>query len=136
MRRLLPFALLVAAACDRAPSPDAAREWTPRDHDKAELAGRQPIAPAAQGGDPVVQLGELTWQQNCAQCHGPVGHGDGPNGALVKAPDLTRAEWQATVSDAQLAGQILNGKGLMPRFELPESAVKALITRIRASRGR
>ena len=136
MRLLVCFTVVMLAGCDRAPSPDAAREWSARDHDKSEQAGRAPRAPASQGGDAVEQLGELTWQQNCAQCHGPIGHGDGPTGPLVKAPDLTRADWQTKTSDAEMADQIRNGKGLMPKFALPDAAVAALIVRIRASAGR
>ena len=78
---------------------------------------------------------EAAWSQNCAVCHGPEGHGDGPNGALVKAPDLTRGEWQASVSDQDIATRIREGKGLMPKAELPEEVVVGLVARIRALRG-
>lgn len=78
---------------------------------------------------------EAAWQQNCAACHGPIGHGDGPNGALVKAPDLTRADWQEKVSDKDIADRIRQGKGLMPKFDLPEETIAGLVARVRASRG-
>jgi hypothetical protein len=56
---------------------------------------------------------------------------------MVHATDLTRSDWQATVTDEQLAASITHGKGKMPPFpNLPPKLVQALIARIRASRGR
>lgn len=95
-----------------------------------------PPAPKGDGGaGDESALIELTWRQRCAVCHGMEGRGDGPNGPMVKAPDLTRPEWQAKASDAEIAATIQNGKNLMPRFDLPEKVVAGLVTRIRASRG-
>ncbi|WP_394829276.1 c-type cytochrome [Pendulispora albinea] len=145
------FALLAlaAAACDRAPSSEGAREWTPTDHDRIEERGRLQAgiqaapaprgsaAPAASGGsggdDSVV---ELTWQNQCVVCHGRTGHGDGPNGPMVRAPDLTREEWQAKVTDAEIGATIRTGKNQMPRFDLSDRVVAGLVSRIRAARGR
>ncbi len=79
---------------------------------------------------------EAAWAQNCAACHGAIGHGDGPNGALVKAPDLTRPDWQAKVTDEEIATRIREGKGLMPKFDLPPETVAGLVVRIRATKGR
>jgi len=82
------------------------------------------------------QLIEAAWAQACAQCHGPLGHGDGPNGSLVHAPDLTREDWQAKVTDEEIATRIRQGKGLMPaNNDLPDSTVRGLVARIRALRG-
>jgi mono/diheme cytochrome c family protein len=91
---------------------------------------------AVAASEPALRLGKTIFQGKCASCHGAEGHGDGPNGPLTKAPDLTRQEWQAKVSDADIAARILQGKGLMPKFELPAPVVTALVGRIRASRGR
>ena len=134
MRRMISC-LIFATACDRAPSVDRAGEWSPKDHDQAEMAGRQAMPPSS-GTRPNndEMLVELTWNENCASCHGAEGHGDGPNGRLVKAPDLTRAAWQDNVTDEQIAAQIKNGKGLMPKFDIPAVVVKGLIARIRASK--
>lgn len=79
---------------------------------------------------------EAAWAQNCAVCHGALGHGDGPNGALVKAPDLTDPAWQAKVTDEEIALRIHEGKGLMPKFDLPPETIAGLVIRIRATRGR
>ncbi len=77
-------------------------------------------------------LTDLAWQSNCFTCHGPQGRGDGPTGHLFKAQDLTRADWQAATSDEQIAETIRNGKGRMPKFDLPPEVVTGLIKRIRA----
>jgi hypothetical protein len=55
---------------------------------------------------------------------------------MVHATDLTRADWQATMTDEQLARSIVTGKGKMPSFvDLPEKVVRGLVARIRASKG-
>ena len=41
----------------------------------------------------------------------------------MKAPDLTRDDWQARVGDAEIADRIRSGKGAMPRFDLPPKVV-------------
>lgn len=131
--------LLAAAACDRPPSSQGLPEWTPADHDRAEektrlRTGAQVSATPGQKDDGAT-LVELAWAQRCAACHGPYGRGDGPEGASVKAPDLTREEWQARVTDADVAASIRAGKGAMPRFDLPPAVVLGLVGRIRAYRG-
>ena len=123
--------LLGLVACDRPPS-EGVQEWTPQDHDHLDDQGGKAPTNAE---DKAAMLIEAAWSQNCAVCHGPEGHGDGPNGALVKAPDLTRGEWQASVSDQDIATRIREGKGLMPKAELPEEVVVGLVARIRALRG-
>ena len=64
-------------------------------------------------------------------CHGTVGRGDGPQGPMVRASDLTRPAWQASVTDAQIAQTIRTGRGSMPAFDLPESTVNGLVRLIR-----
>ena len=69
----------------------------------------------------------------CAACHGREGRGDGPRGAEVKAPDLTRKEWLEATSDEQIAETIRKGKGQMPANpNLQDDVVGLLIARIRA----
>jgi mono/diheme cytochrome c family protein len=140
------FALL--AGCERAPSASGLKEWAPTDHDRAEEQGRiqsgqqAPPEPRGEGGANAnaggvgSKLIEIAWQQNCAVCHGPIGHGDGPNGPMVKASDLTREDWQAKVTDDDIAALVKEGKGKMPKFDLPEPVLRGIIARIRASRGR
>lgn len=136
-RRIFPPLVIVAAlaGCDRPPSVEL-KEWTPADHDgekKADTAGAKQGARGDAGGIPA--LVEITWRQQCATCHGVAGKGDGPQGPMFKAPDLGREEWQSKVKDEEIAAAILNGKGRMPKFDLPEDVVRGLVGRIRSFRG-
>lgn len=144
----LAVVLGATAACDRAPSATGMREWTPQDHDGEQRgpgakqgargtadAGGRGDGGAAPPGDEL--LVELTWQKQCAACHGSGGRGDGPQGPMVKAKDLTSADWQGKVDDGQIASAIRNGKGTMPKFDkLPDEVVAGLVKRIRSLRSR
>jgi cytochrome c oxidase cbb3-type subunit 3 len=133
----------VLAGCDRPPPDSKAREWTAQDHDQADERAKLQSGASSKGRGPKggdagaddANLVELTWQKQCALCHGAEGRGDGPQGPMLKAPDLTRAEFQARASDQQIAGIILGGKGLMPKFDLPPEIVRGLIARIRGTGG-
>jgi len=126
----------VLFACDRAPSADGLREWGPGDHDRIEDNAR-----IARGGQPggqqnAEQLIEATWRAQCAQCHGVAGKGDGPQAPMFKPADLTKEEWQAKVTDAEIAAVIKNGKGKMPAFsQIPDAMIQGLVMRIRFHRG-
>jgi cytochrome c oxidase cbb3-type subunit 3 len=131
VRRIVPFVLLVlVAGCRRAPT----REWRADDHDEepgsgAQVPGVAPSAAASAGDD---ALADTMWRSTCAVCHGMLGRGDGPNGPMVKAPDLTEKSFLASRNDAQLAAVIRGGKGKMPAFpQLPPSVVNALVRRVR-----
>ena len=92
-------------------------------------------APGPKRND-IPQLVELAWRQQCTQCHGAVGKGDGQMGAMLQASDLTREEWQAKVSDAEIAAVIKNGRNKMPKFDVPDPVIRGLVERIRGLRGR
>ena len=139
------LASALAAACDRPPPPDGAKAWTPSDHDRAEeqQSGQQAAAaqpPRRGGGDggasQTAELADATWASACASCHGPSGHGDGPQGPMVNARDLASDEWQTKVTDAELAASITSGKGRMPKFDLSPPLVSALVAKVRSLRGR
>jgi cytochrome c oxidase cbb3-type subunit 3 len=142
-RRPLALAAIFAAsagACDRPPSADSLKEWTPADHhstddDKLGAAAGQkagrPAGSAAAAGD-VAQLVDITWRQQCATCHGAMGRGDGQMGPMVQAPDLTRGEWQSRVTDLEMAATIKAGKNRMPSFNLPDPVLSGLVARIRS----
>ncbi len=145
--RPAPSALLLVASLSLAGCGGRrdVREWSPTDHDRADDSPErrpQPQAPAgaASSGraaaDAMTMVVDVAWQQNCATCHGPEGHGDGPSGPMVKAPDLTRAAWQASTDDAAIAKVIHEGRNRMPKFDLPPDVVTGLIARIRSRRGR
>lgn len=142
-RTLLPLLCLALCpalfACDQPPSADSLREWTPADHRSADddkLAAARQAAPAGSSrGDDVAQLVDLTWRQQCSQCHGPMGKGDGQMGPMLHASDLTDAAWQGKTSDAEIAAIIKNGKDKMPSFDLPDPVLQGLVARIRQLRG-
>lgn len=55
----------------------------------------------------------------------------------MRAPDLTRAEWQTQVTDEQIAEVIRKGRNRMPGFEaLPPQVITGLVARIRENRAR
>jgi cytochrome c oxidase cbb3-type subunit 3 len=121
------------AACDRPPSVEL-KEWTPADHD-GEMKAAPNAKQGAKGESGGAVLVETTWRQQCATCHGNAGRGDGPQGPMFKAADLSKEEWQAKANDTDIAGAIRNGKGRMPKFDLPDDIVAGLVKRIRSFRG-
>jgi mono/diheme cytochrome c family protein len=132
----LSLTVAVLAACERPPSSEGLKEWTPADHEQepGRPAANQGARSADAGGTPA--LVEITWQKQCATCHGPAGHGDGPQGAMFKPPDLARDEVQGKATDEELTAAIKNGKGRMPKFDLPDDVVRGLVGRVRSFRGK
>jgi cytochrome c oxidase cbb3-type subunit 3 len=133
------LACLLAPGCDRPPAADSLATWTPADHHSADDDRPAPSASAKprgapRGADDAAQLVELAWRQQCSSCHGASGHGDGPMGPMVQAPDLSNDSWQSRTSDADIAAVIRSGRGKMPRFDLPGPVVDGLVARIRALR--
>ncbi|MBI3205184.1 MAG: cytochrome c [Polyangiaceae bacterium] len=127
---------LVAGAlvlgCNQAPSD--VRPWRATDHDHTESpnAAQTDVSDGGQTG--VMGVDEVAlaaWRANCVPCHGVIGRGDGPKGPSTKARDLTDATWQAGVSDEQIATSIRQGKGQMPKFDLPASSVEQLVRLVR-----
>ncbi len=136
------FAFSLLGACDRPPSADSLKAWTPVDHhsvddDKAAAAeeSRKARGAARAGGDDTAQLVDLAWRQQCVSCHGPMGRGDGQMGPMVKAPDLTRKEWQSRATDDDIAATIRAGRNKMPKFDLPPAVLQGLVARIRSLQG-
>jgi cytochrome c oxidase cbb3-type subunit 3 len=137
--------LLGAAACDQPPSADSLPEWKPTDHHSADDNGGQasgqqaaPNAGAGAGaarGTDVAQLVDLTWRQQCSQCHGMSGRGDGQMGPMLHTRDLTDPDWQRKVSDADIATTIRTGKDKMPKFDLPDPVLQGLVARVRQLKG-
>ena len=112
------------------------REWTPEDHGQPPQSEMDPTRIPGQRstGTPAERAAAALWVMQCASCHGRVGRGDGPEqppGAQME--DFTRAEFQASRTDEELAAVIVTGRGLMPEFgdQLPEQAVRALVGHIR-----
>jgi mono/diheme cytochrome c family protein len=133
------FMVGMLAACDSAPGD--VREWTAADHEQPDSPQNNVVAPrprgsAADRGSGDLDLVELAWQRNCTPCHGPRGRGDGPQGPMLRAPDLTRPEWLDKANDQEMLETIRKGRNKMPAFDLPEQVLKGLVLRIRASRQR
>ncbi|MCK6534864.1 MAG: cytochrome c [Polyangiaceae bacterium] len=122
----------LALGCNQAPSD--VRPWRATDHDHTESPNAAQTDMTDGGQTGVMGVDEVAlaaWRANCVPCHGVIGRGDGPKGPSVKARDLTDAAWQAGVTDEQIASSIRQGKGQMPKFDLPASSVEQLVRLIR-----
>jgi len=123
-----------ALACEQKSSD--LREWRVSDHDHTDnpASGQVQVDPNDAGAPSVPGLDDVTivaWQQNCLQCHGTLGRGDGPRGPMLKATNLSDPVWQSSASDEQIARVIKEGKGLMPAFKLPDPTVASLVKLVR-----
>jgi len=131
----LPLFLLSAFACNERPSD--LREWRPGDHDHTENPGNNQVQvdPNDAGAPAVPGLEDVTivaWQQNCTQCHGELGRGDGPRGPMLKATNLSDPAWQGARTDEQIAAAIKLGRGQMPSFsQLPDITIAKLVKLVR-----
>jgi len=130
-RLLLACGLLLA--CNETPAD--LRTWRPTDHDHTENPNSEQVqvtdAGSAEANHGLDDVTIVAWQQNCTSCHGPLGRGDGPQGPMVHAADLSRSDWQASVTDEAIATTILQGRGRMPAFKLPEATVQRLVALVR-----
>lgn len=136
MHRLALIAIVLTAfelaGCERDP-PDL-REWRPTDHDHTQNPGPLQVSAQTSSTAGLHGIDEVTlvaWRQKCTTCHGMLGRGDGPQGAMLKAADLTRSDWQQSRSDAEIARTIRAGRGAMPAFDLPASTIDGLVRLIR-----
>lgn len=76
---------------------------------------KNPLLPSESNSNSARQI----YSDECAQCHGEHGKGDGPE-ARTHAPlpaDLTDAKRMATVTDGEIFYQITEGRRPMPSFK-------------------
>jgi cytochrome c oxidase cbb3-type subunit 3 len=123
----------LALACNSTPSD--LRPWKASDHDHTVNPNEDQVQVSDAGSEAANHgLDDITivaWQQNCTSCHGALGRGDGPQGQLLHAADLSRPDWQASISDEAIAATIRQGRGRMPGFNLPEATITRLVGLIR-----
>ncbi len=122
-----------AVACNETPSD--LRPWRPSDHDHTANPNADQVqvtdAGSSEPGHGLDDVTIVAWQQNCTSCHGTLGHGDGPQGPMLHAADLSRSDWQAATTDEAIAATIRQGRGKMPAFPLPEGTIARLVQLIR-----
>lgn len=71
----------------------------------SEYSGKtNPLGPEA------ASVGADLFQANCAACHGPQGHGDGPAGAALDPAPKNLPELSATATDDYLFWRISTGR--------------------------
>lgn len=134
MPKALPLALIALALLSCSRAPDDLREWRPSDHDHTEesSSGQVPAnSPSSGGMFGISEVVLAAWKTNCTTCHGIIGRADGPQAAMTKPRDLTDPTWQGSVSDADIASAIQNGRGSMPAFDLPATTVEGLVKLVR-----
>jgi len=103
MCRFLTLAFLVAAGSFAAAqqSPTA-----PRKGGNPEAAKRtNPVAASPES----IAAGKRAYTQFCANCHGPMGKGDGSGAGAGSQPDLTDAAWDYGSSDGEIFAVIHAG---------------------------
>ncbi len=78
------------------------------------------------------KAGKSTFDAKCAMCHAMNGSGNSPMGKSMRVPDL-RSKAVQKQSDAEIAGLIENGKGMMPKYgsQLSKQEISDLVAYIR-----
>jgi mono/diheme cytochrome c family protein len=105
MKKVLFVVVMLAAFVLAACGGGGAETPVALDTVPAEFAGKtNPL------GADAASAGAEVFKTNCAACHGPQGHGDGPAGAALDPAPKNLAELQAQASDDYLFWRITTGK--------------------------
>jgi mono/diheme cytochrome c family protein len=104
---LVAVAILLAAR-DNRPS----RAWNIPD-DAKQL--KNPLQPSPEA----LQAARVLYLDNCAQCHGEKGKGDGPEASMYDPlpADLSNKKFNDGLTDGEIFYQISEGKKPMPAFK-------------------
>jgi len=112
------------------------REWRPTDHEHTSEPSRRQVD-VSDGGSQMLRAHGLdeviiaAWRTHCVRCHGVAGRGDGPEAQRWHPRDLGAADWQRSVTDADMQKVIATGKGAMPATNLPETTLSGLVRLVR-----
>ncbi|HEX9222233.1 MAG TPA: cytochrome c [Candidatus Acidoferrales bacterium] len=106
---LLPAAVLSLALWA---SPQGRGKWVAPD---AAKKVKNPVPVTEEG----LAAARGLFLENCAQCHGEKGKGDGPEAAMygVKPADLTNAQAMGKLTDGEIFYKISEGREPMPPFK-------------------
>lgn len=114
-------------------------EWSPADHTNqgSPNPGQIDTTQKRAGMEKLESKGVTdvvlaAWKTNCVRCHGNAGQGDGPEGRMLRPPDMSDPAWQRTRLESEMKHAIQNGRGRMPAFAtLPEKTVDGLVQLVR-----
>jgi mono/diheme cytochrome c family protein len=83
---------------------------------------------SAYGSDTPEHPSEL-FKKDCAKCHGENGRAETTRGQNLRARNFTDAEWQASVTDAELIKSVTDGKDDMPPWgkKLTPEQIQSLV---------
>jgi mono/diheme cytochrome c family protein len=103
-------------------------------HEGGHGRGQQAPHPGSTMAD---SLGKRVYEERCLECHGPAGHGDGPNRWIlpVRPFDLTSSHMQQEMSDEDIFGVVTRGirERNMPSFKrrLSDDERRAVVRYVR-----
>jgi mono/diheme cytochrome c family protein len=112
LRKILFAAVLALVALSIVLAAREKRTWNIPDEAKQR---KNPLQPSAAG----LQAARDLYMENCAQCHGATGKGDGPEATMYDPlpADLSNRQFNAGLTDGEIFYQISEGKKPMPAFK-------------------
>ncbi|HZC65724.1 MAG TPA: c-type cytochrome [Candidatus Dormibacteraeota bacterium] len=112
MRKALFAAVLALAAISLVFAAREKRAWNIPDEAKQR---KNPLQFSAEA----LRASRELYLDNCAQCHGEKGKGDGPEATMYDPlpADLSNAKFNAGLTDGEIFYQISEGKKPMPAFK-------------------